>query len=172
MIKKTNELIKKRQQQLNEAADKYLHSLINEFVHFKNKHLIEKRGILKLDVEAEAYKKMIIEKWFIYCQAMNRNSNRLLNYEYTACMEAIENHISSHKKLCWINYCMKLLAKIGIKSPDMDVLEAIYKDKRSCRMGSCIYLSNGIKIKYKKLLQFARNNQAIQTPLIPEVGIS
>ena len=134
-------MILKRQEQLRKSADSLLISLTKEFIDFKNRNITgEKNGILSFAPEVTEFGNKLVEKWLNYCTAMNKDRNRVLNYNYTALPEAIDNHMKAHMKLAWVNECMKLLAKKSINEPDMDKLTAIWDGKLSCRQGVNRYL--------------------------------
>ena len=82
-------MILKRQEQLRKSADSLLISLTKEFIDFKNRNITgEKNGILSFAPEVTEFGNKLVEKWLNYCTAMNKDRNRVLNYNYTALPEA------------------------------------------------------------------------------------
>ena len=134
-------MILKRQEQLRKIADSYLMKLIEEYIAFKNSHIIgEKNGIISFDPEVNVFGLKLVEKWINYCGTQNAVRNRVLNYNYAALPEAIDNHMKSHIKLAWFNECLVLLSKKGIDDPNMDVLSKLWDGKLTCRQGVNRYM--------------------------------
>jgi len=93
----------------NDKVEQKLRSLINQYVRYKNKHIVEQYGEISLLSEVFICFDDLNQKWTDFChKTFNIHSqNTVFRKTLILFRQGVDNHLKWHREICWTNFVLR-----------------------------------------------------------------
>lgn len=123
-----NQYTRKEKREQQDAQDLY-DKLFNRFLEYKNKNFKEVDGDILLPPEVFTLIDDLNWGWRAFCSHIRNNPKKKLHFDINFFINQVNNHILSHRTICWVNRVMFILKEnFGFDQFDAESIAKSYNE--------------------------------------------